>query len=145
LNSINITGRLTRDAELTLTKNNNTVINFSIANDDERRKQNETWEAVVSFFNCVYWSKEGRMARHLKKGKGVTITGQLRQDTWKDDQGNNKSKVFINVQQVIPHAFEKTDQNQTSQPAPNSQKDKIDYENSDPEFQQGPGHDDVPF
>jgi len=107
MNGVFMTGRLTRDAEMKPVGDNN-VISFSIANDDESKKQQDgSYENIVSFFNCEFWSKSGKMAMHLLKGKAVTITGALKQDRWQDKEGQNRSVVKIKCSKVEPHVYEK--------------------------------------
>lgn len=109
MNSVNISGRLTADCEVRAVNDTN-VITFSIANDDERKKNAAgEYEPVVSFFNVTYWSKSGKMANHLKKGKAVTISGRLKQDRWTDQNGQNKNRIHITAREVLPHVYEKTE------------------------------------
>lgn len=52
---MNITGRLTRDAEISTLNNDRQVVNFSIAvNDSYRNKQGENVE-LTEYFNSAYW------------------------------------------------------------------------------------------
>ena len=106
MNNINITGRLTRDAEIKPVGDSN-VISFSICNDDERKK-NEAgeYESVPSFFDCSVWSKSGKIANHLLKGKAVSVSGRIKQETWQSKEGENRSKVAIKAFEVVPHQFE---------------------------------------
>jgi len=105
MNNFSITGRLTNDAEIKAVNDSN-VINFSIANNDESKKDaNGNYEDVVSFFNCVYWSKSGKMVNHLRKGKMVTCSGRLKQERWEKD-GQNYNRVTLRCYEVLPHVFE---------------------------------------
>ena len=74
-------------------------IKFSIANNDERRKNtNGEWEDVTSFFDLIYWTKNPTLwLQRLQKGVGVVCEGRMKQERWQDDQGNNRSKVVFNV------------------------------------------------
>jgi len=114
MNNINITGNLTRDAEMKQIGDSN-VIEFSIANNDESKKnQSGEWEKIVSYFNCSIWSKSGKIFNHLKKGKAVSVSGKLKQEIWQDKETNkNMSKVVIRANEVIPHVYEKENQNNT--------------------------------
>lgn len=52
---MNITGRLTRDAEVKALPNDRKVVNFSIAvNNHYRNKQGEDIQQTA-FFDCAYW------------------------------------------------------------------------------------------
>lgn len=108
MNIVGMSGRLTADCEIKAVGESN-VINFSIANNDESRKKDDgTYEQIVSFFNVVFWNKSGKMAAHLKKGKAVTITGRLKQQRWTDQEGKNHGRIVINASKVEPHVFEST-------------------------------------
>ena len=64
MNNINITGNLTRDAEIKIVGDSH-VVNFSICNNDESKK-NEAgeYESVPSFFDCSVWSKSGKKSKN---------------------------------------------------------------------------------
>ena len=141
MNLLGISGRLTADCEIKAIGDSN-VINFSIANNDEQRKKDDgTYENVVSFFNVSFWNKSGKMARHLIKGKAVTITGRLKQQRWTDQEGKNQGRIVINAVKVEPHAYEsaggagQSGDNYTPEPEP------------EPGTQQGAptGDDELPF
>ena len=115
MNNICIDGRLTSDCEIKQVGDSH-VINFSIANDDENKKnQSGEYEKITSFFNVAYWSKSGKMATHLLKGKMVNVIGRLKQETWDNSEtGKKNSKVIIKAFEVKPHVFEKAgESNQT--------------------------------
>jgi single-strand DNA-binding protein len=82
-------GRLTRDPELSYTKNQTSVCNFSIASNGMK-------EGEVSFFDVTAWSKTAdNVAKFLKKGSQCIIEGRLHQDRFQDKDGQNRSKVKI--------------------------------------------------
>ena len=130
MNNINLTGRLTRDAEIKTVGDSN-VISLSICNDDESKKdQAGNYERIPSFFDCSIWSKTGKIANHLLKGKVVTVSGRLKQETWTTAEGANRSRVVIKAFEVVPHKFEEagTMPEQTGQEA----SDPFDNNPSDP-------------
>lgn len=94
LNSVNIIGRLTRDAELKYTPGGMAIANFSIAV-NRRRKNGDQWVDEVSFFDVNVFGKTAEsLKQYLLKGKQVGICGELRQDRWEKD-GQNHSRVYI--------------------------------------------------
>ena len=106
MREVQISGNITADAEKKAI-GDRFVINFAIANNDESKKmENGSYESIVSFFNVVFWSKSGKMANHLKKGKTVSIVGKLKQDRWEKD-GKTFQAVKIQASEVIPHVYEK--------------------------------------
>ena len=100
MNSVFITGNLAKEPEVSTTKTEWSVIKFGIANNDESKKQDDgSWEHVVSFFDCEYWTKNPQLwLNKLQKGVGVAIQGHLKQDTWQADDGSSRHKVKLVVE-----------------------------------------------
>jgi single-strand DNA-binding protein len=95
LNHVVLIGRLTRDAELKITANGQAVCKFSIAV-NRRRKNGDQWEDEANFFDIVVWGRQGEaLSQYLVKGKMVGVDGELRQDRWQQQDGQNRSKVEI--------------------------------------------------
>lgn len=92
-------GNLVRDPETKQTKNEKTVTRFAVA-------LNHEWGAkdgdkAVSFVDVECWDRLAETcAQYLKKGRYVTVTGQLRQDRWKDNDGKSHSRLKIVAQNV---------------------------------------------
>ena len=79
INSVNLVGRLTRDAELRYTGGGLAICHFSIAV-NRRRKQGEEWVDEASFFNVTQIGHGAEsIQKYLVKGKQVGIQGELRQ------------------------------------------------------------------
>ncbi|MDR0622954.1 MAG: single-stranded DNA-binding protein [Treponema sp.] len=95
LNHVVLIGRLTRDAELKITSTGQAVCKFSIAV-NRRRKNGDQWEDEANFFDIVVWGRQGEsLSQYLVKGKMVGVDGELRQDRWQQQDGQNRSKVEI--------------------------------------------------
>ena len=100
LNKTILIGRLTREPELRYTQTGTSVASFSIANNKTYSISGEKKE-VVSFFNCVAWSKLGEtIVEYCKKGDRIGIEGRLQQRTWQDKDGSNHSTVEIIVETI---------------------------------------------
>ena len=100
MNHITLSGNLTREPESRAAGTEYSVISFSIANNDERRKKPDgSYENVASFFDCEYWTKNPQYwLQQLYKGTAVVVSGSLKQDIWTDKQSNEKrSKVKIKL------------------------------------------------
>jgi len=88
LNSCNLQGRITRDAETKVVGKSN-VTTFGIANETgfgERKK--------TSFFEIEVWGKEG-LKPYLLKGKEILVSGEIVQDRWTTQDGKNASKFKL--------------------------------------------------
>ena len=88
-------GRLCRDADLKYTSGGMAIAEFSIA---VSRTKTENGQKVedVNYFDVKGFGKmaEG-LKPYLSKGKQICVEGHLKQDRWKDNEGQNRSKVYI--------------------------------------------------
>lgn len=99
INLVIVSGNLTRDCELRQTASGFSVLNFSIAV-NENKKVNGEWQSTPNFFDCVMLGDRAETwAKKLSKGCGVTIQGHLKQRSW-ETEGQKRSKVEINVDKV---------------------------------------------
>jgi len=95
INKVVIVGRLTRDAGLKFTGNGMPVCKFSIAV-NRSRKNGDQWEDEANFFDVVLWGKKGEaLNQYLVKGKAIGVEGELRQERWADQSGQNRSRIEI--------------------------------------------------
>lgn len=94
INSVNLIGRLVRDAELSYTKGGSAICNLSIAS-NRTKKNGEQWINEVSYFDIVFYGKQAEgLKPYLLKGKQIAVSGQLHQDRWEKD-GQKFSKIRI--------------------------------------------------
>lgn len=101
VNSVCIAGRLTKDAELKATKSGASILNCGIAVNESRKNAQGEWTDYANFFDFVMFGpRVNALSQYLQKGKKVTLSGRLHQDTWEDAQGNNRSKVVIMVNDI---------------------------------------------
>lgn len=101
LNSVLIDGNLTRDPEMKTTPRGTKVCNFGLASNRYYEQDNEKVKEV-SFFEIESWARlADACAKHLDKGRGVRVSGRLKQDRWADQSGNARTKVKIVADQVI--------------------------------------------
>lgn len=99
-NTVVVTGRLTRDAELKYTTGGTAVCAFSVAVNGSK-KQGDQWVDDPSFFDCMMFGKLSESVhRYLIKGQQVCVTGHLKQDRWVSSDGEKHSKVGIIVEFV---------------------------------------------
>lgn len=103
---MNITGRLTRDAEVRTLKDNRQVVNFSVAvNDSYRNKQGERVEQTA-FFDCSYWLTPN-VAKILTKGCLVELTGKVSVRAWTDMDGKARAGLNFHTSQIKLHSGSK--------------------------------------
>ena len=91
MNTINLIGRLTKDPELKYIQGTgNAVARFTIAVDRGFTKKDGTKE--TDFINIEVWNKSAEnCANYIAKGSLVGVTGSLRIENYKDQQGEFKS------------------------------------------------------
>jgi single-strand DNA-binding protein len=100
LNSILIEGNLVRDPEFKHTPKGTALCTFSIAS-NRWFKQDASMEKEVSYFDIETWSKVAETCNEKgKKGRGVRLTGRLKQDRWTGEGGKNCSRVVIVAEHV---------------------------------------------
>ena len=90
INTVAITGNLTRDPELKQT-NGGSVCKIRVAN-NSRRKQGDQWVDAPNYFDVVVWGAQGEnVAQYLSKGRKVAVTGKLRWREWESEQGKRQA------------------------------------------------------
>ena len=95
LNSVIIEGNIVREPVLKEINKDTSVCTFKIANDRFYKKDNKI-EKVTGFFDIEAWGKLAEtMGRHGHKGRGVRITGYLKQDKWIGNDEKPRSKIVI--------------------------------------------------
>ena len=96
-NYVMMTGRLTQDAEVRMTKTGKKVTNFSIAVNDDY-KDGETWIPRAYFFNVLCQGD-----KPLTKGTQVIVEGNFTQKSVvKEGQTRNYFQIIVN--KVVPFA-----------------------------------------
>ncbi|MDH5657002.1 MAG: single-stranded DNA-binding protein [Spirochaetia bacterium] len=96
---VTLDGNLTHDPESRKVKNHGTVTSFNVAVNHEWG--NKEGNKSVSYIPVETWDKLAEnCAQYLAKGSKVTITGYLRQDRWKDDEGQPHSRIKVLAQSV---------------------------------------------
>ncbi|MBQ0071679.1 MAG: single-stranded DNA-binding protein [Spirochaetales bacterium] len=98
INSVTLTGRLTRDAELKYAPNGNAIVRFSMAVNRSKRNSDGSWVDEPSFFDCVYFGKPAEAVNsYLSKGRQIAVQGELRQSRWEQEgQSRSRVEVYIN-------------------------------------------------
>ena len=96
MNSICITGRLTKKPELKTTSTGIEVCVFCVAVD--RRYKDANGEKVTDFIDCKAWNGTAVfIEKYFDKGKMIAITGDLRVENYTDKDGNKRKWVYVNV------------------------------------------------
>lgn len=102
INKATITGNITRDPELRQTQGGTSVLTIGVAvNDRRKNQQTGEWEDYPSFIDCtIFGNRATGVAPHLEKGMKVAIEGKLNQSRWQAEDGTNRSKIEIIVDEI---------------------------------------------
>jgi single-strand DNA-binding protein len=101
LNTVYVTGRLTRDPELRYTKSGVAVFHGRLANNTFFRTADGEWNRDTAYFGFVAWQALAeRCYEHLKKGSAVLLHGRLTSDEWETADGEKRSQLEIRADRV---------------------------------------------
>lgn len=105
MNNVALTGRMGKDIEIRQA-GQAIVGEFTLAVKDRDK---------TSWVDCIAWNKQAEfISDFLGKGLRLELTGRLQQDTWKDKDGNNRSKLKVVVMSIEPIDW-KNNENQDNQ------------------------------
>lgn len=114
MNNTNIIGRIGKEIELKYLPTGSAVANFSIAVNQDYKRQDGTKVEKTSWFDISVFGKQAETVNNFfHKGSMIGITGELEQQTWQDQSGANRSKVIIKLQNFT--FIDKKSDNQQSQ------------------------------
>jgi len=95
INTVVVTGNLTRDPELRNLPSGTAVCSLRIAVNTRRKGQDGNWEDKPNYFDVTVWGAQGEnCATYLAKGRPVAISGRLEWREWEQD-GNKRQAVQI--------------------------------------------------
>ena len=116
LNTIAFTGRAIKDAERTSSRNGDPIARFTVANNYYKKGAKNDTDA--SFIDCVMIGKRADVAKYIKKGSQIAVTGELRQNHWvTDGQKQSRWEVVVGSVQLLgskpeskgPESFESSE------------------------------------
>lgn len=97
INSVCISGNLTRDPELRDTASGSKVLGLGVAVGDRRRNQSTgEWEDVPCFVDVTVFGRRAEaLATFLRKGMKVAVKGRLRYHAWEAKDGTRRSRLDV--------------------------------------------------
>jgi single-strand DNA-binding protein len=102
---ITVVGNLTADPELRYTQNGLPVANFTIASTPRTldRQTNEWKDGEALFLRASVWREFAEhVAGSLTKGSRVIATGRLKQRSYQDREGNNRTAIELEIDEIGP-------------------------------------------
>jgi single-strand DNA-binding protein len=103
-NQVVIVGNLVDDPELRYTPNGAAVANFRIAVNRRYQDPSGQWkDGETSYFRANAWrTLAENVAESLTKGSRVVVVGRLRSRSWETTEGETRSTVEIEADEVAP-------------------------------------------
>lgn len=99
-NKVILVGNLTRDIELRYINTGSALGRTGIAVNRKYTVNGEKKEEVC-FIDITFWGKLAEIAnQYLRKGSQVLVEGRLMFETWQDQNGQNRSRHSITVENM---------------------------------------------
>lgn len=94
INRVVLVGRITKDIELRKTTSNLSVVNFSVAVDNNTK--NADGSKTTSYINCIAWRQSAEfLNNYAKKGSLVGVEGRLQQRSFDRNDGSKASVLEV--------------------------------------------------
>lgn len=103
--TVTIVGNLTDDPELRFTPSGAAVANFRIASTPRYldRQTNEWKDGEPFFISCNIWRQAAEnVAESLRRGARVIATGRLRQRSYQTREGEQRTVIELEVDEIGP-------------------------------------------
>ena len=103
--TLTIIGNLTQDPELRFTPSGAAVANFTVASTPRTfdRQSNEWKDGETLFMRCSVWRDAAEnVAESLTRGSRVIVTGRLRSRSYETKEGEKRTVVEMDVDEVGP-------------------------------------------
>ena len=102
-NSVTLIGNLVDDPELRFTPSGVALAKIRMAVNRRWRGQDGEWQENTSFFGGTIWREQAeQVAESLQKGMRIIVSGRLEQRSWETEQGDKRSVVEIQIDEVGP-------------------------------------------
>jgi single-strand DNA-binding protein len=94
-----ITGRLTADAEVKKTPGNKELVAFTVVVNDYYKTKGGEQKELSEFFSCSYWLST-KVAESLQKGSIVTVSGRVYLNEYKGKDGNQYAQIAFHADAI---------------------------------------------
>jgi single-strand DNA-binding protein len=103
--NVTVVGNLTNDPELRFTPSGAAVASFTVASNTRLldKTTNEWKEGETTFLRCSVWRQYAEnVAESLTKGTRVIVSGRLKQRSYETPQGEKRTVMEVEVEDVGP-------------------------------------------
>lgn len=88
MNFVTLVGRLVKDPELRRTSNGNAITNFTLAISESKEN--------TDFIDCKAFKQNAEnLANYKKKGDLIGVSGKIKKDVWRDQNGTTQSRTYV--------------------------------------------------
>jgi single-strand DNA-binding protein len=102
-NSVTLVGNLVEDPELRFTASGVAMARVRFAVSRRYQDRDGQWQEESGFFGGTCWRDYAEnVAESLTKGTRVIVTGRLRQRSWETNEGEKRSTIEIDIQEIGP-------------------------------------------
>ena len=103
VNTVVVSGNLTRDPEIRYLQNGDAVSSFGVAWNQSVKQQDGSYSDRPHFFNVTMFGNVGKaIAEEVAQGDKVVFHGRLEYRTWQDkNTGQNRSAVEIRAYDAV--------------------------------------------
>lgn len=100
-NKIILVGNLGRDPELRYSTGGEPICSFTMATNERRKDKSGELQDITTWFRITLFGKQAELAsQYLTKGRPVYIEGKLRQDTWTDRDGKERTTLDVRATEM---------------------------------------------
>ncbi len=101
VNKVILIGNLGKDPEVRYLENGSVVANVTLATTESYKDKAGNRIDNTEWHDLEMWDGLAKIAeQYLSKGKSIYVEGRIKSDTWQDDQGNNRKRIRIRVQNM---------------------------------------------
>lgn len=98
VNKVILLGNLGADPEVKHLEGDKVVANLRLATTETYKDRNGNRMENTEWHDLELWDGLARIAeQYLKKGSKIYVEGKIKNDTWQDEQGNNRRRTRIRV------------------------------------------------
>ena len=105
LPEVTVTGTLVADPEVKFVASGDAVCNFKVAANSRRydRERGEWVDGDTTFLRCSIWRQAAEnVSESLTQGTRVLVTGRLKQRSWETEDGEKRSVMELDVDEIGP-------------------------------------------
>lgn len=106
MNSVVLTGRLTKDPDLRYLQNGTPLSRFTLAVDKDLSKDKKEEFAMqnkptADFINITVWNKTAEaVANYTEKGKKIAVQGRIQTRSWQAEDGTRRYATEVVAEKV---------------------------------------------